>query len=53
MRARRFLGSFFPLAVIAVASVVQLPAQAQVDQQVEQGFQKFLSGDYKAAILIL
>ena len=52
MHILRRLGSLFPLAFIAAVSVVHLPAQAQADQQVERGFQKFLTGDYKGAILI-
>ena len=31
--------------------MAHLPAHAQSDQQVERGFQEFLAGDYKAAIL--
>ena len=53
MRTPRLQGFLFPLAVMAAVSVAQLPAQAQADQQVERSFQKFLSGDYKGAILIL
>ena len=51
MRTPQILSSFLPLAVVATASMAHLPTLAQSDQQVERGFQEFMAGDYKAAIL--
>ena len=48
----RLLRSLLSLTVVASVSAFYSPAQAQVDQQVERGFERFRSGDYRGAILI-
>ena len=51
-RVRKDLNPRDALDSVSEISAFYSPAQAQVDQRVERGFERFRSGDYRGAILI-